>query len=48
MTFYYMDYDMSNGMSFFMNIPFEYVVKVIGFYKLHYCSSNETDEFFKY
>ena len=30
-----------------MNIPLEYVVKVIGFYKLHYCNSNETDEFFQ-
>ena len=29
-----------------MNIPLVYVVKVIGFYKLHYCSSNETNEFF--
>ena len=29
-----------------MNIPLVYVVKVIGFYKLHYCSSNETNESF--
>ena len=29
-----------------MNIPLVYIVEVIGFYKLHYCSSNETNEFF--
>ena len=46
MTFYYMDYDMSNGMSFYEYSPC-IRRKVIGFYKLHYCSSNEANEFFQ-
>ena len=45
MTFYYMDHDMSNGMIFNEYSPC-IRRKVIGFYKLHYCSSNETNEFF--
>ena len=45
-TFYYMDYDMWNGMSFHVFSPV-YDVETIGFYKLHHCSSNGTNEFFK-